>query len=86
MSKKEGRELIIIYFNIPEDVLLERIKMSGRSKKCLYHSKDFVDLLVNKQKQRFEEPNKKEADYFFEVNNDSSSIDVFNKVLNLIKK
>lgn len=86
MLKKEGRKLIIIYFNVSEEVLMKRIGASNRSRKCLYYSKDFVDLLVNKQGHRFEAPDKREADYFFEIKDDVSSKKVFNEVLNLIKK
>lgn len=84
IAKKYGRKFIIIYFNLPEVLLLNRIKESKRSKKCLYHSKNFVDLLINKQSQRFECPVKSEADYFFEITDDISGKKVFQEVLKII--
>ena len=84
LSKKNKRRVIMVYFNLAEKTLLERIENSKRSKKCLYHSKNFKDLLLNKQSIRFEEPNKNEADYFFEINKAADDKKVFKEILKLI--
>lgn len=76
----------MIYFNLPEKLLLDRIDKGNKSKKCLYHSKNFKDLLLNKQSIRFEGANKNEADYFFEVNNLTEINKTYGEVLNIIKK
>ncbi len=86
LAKKSGRKVIMVYFNLPETLLVGRIKASQRSQKCLYHSKDFIDLLVNKQKQRFEAPNKKEADYFLEITDEVSGVKAFKEVIKLLKE
>ena len=76
----------MIYFNRPENILLERIKKSTRSKVCLTHSKDFNDLLTNKQKKLFEQPSSKEADLFFEINDDQSRKKVQKEIIALVNK
>lgn len=86
LAHKAGRKLIIIYFNRPEHILLERIKKSTRSKICLTHSKNFKDLLLNKQKKVFEHPSPKEADIFFEINDDQSRKKVQKEIIALLKK
>lgn len=86
LAKKSGRKLIMVYFNLPETLLVSRIKESKRSQKCLYHSKNFIDLLVNKQKQRFEVPNKREADYFLEIIDEASGVKAFKEVVKLLKE
>lgn len=85
-AKKSGRKVIMVYFNLPETLLVSRIKESKRSQKCLYHSKNFIDLLVNKQKQRFEAPNKREADHFLEITDEASETKVFKEIMKLLKE
>lgn len=84
LAKKNNRKVIMVYFNLPEKILLNRIDKSNRSKKCLYYSKDFKDLLLNKQSNRFEDANKKESDYFFEINKTADVNNVNNAILNII--
>lgn len=84
LTHKAWRKLIIIYFNRPEKTLLERIKTSKRSKICLTHSKDFKDLLINRQSKVFESPSPKEADIFFEITDDASLKKVQKSILKLI--
>jgi shikimate kinase len=76
----------MIYFNRPQEVLLQRIQISNRSKKCLTKSKDFTDLLLNRQSKIFESPSTKEADIFFEITDDSSRKEVQKKVIYLLSK
>ena len=86
LAHRAWRKLIMIYFNRPENILLERIKKSTRSKVCLTHSKDFNDLLTNKQKKLFEQPSSKEADLFFEINDDQSRKKVQKEIIALVNK
>lgn len=86
LTHRAWRKLIMIYFNRPENILLDRIKKSTRSKICLTHSKDFKDLLINKQKKLFEHPSPKEADIFFEINDDQSRRKVQKEIISLLKK
>lgn len=72
LAHKTGRKVIMVYFNRSEQVLLERISKSTRSKKCLRTSKTFEELLIRKQRDWFEAPDKKEADIFLEITDDKS--------------
>lgn len=85
LAHRAGRKLIMISFNRPEHILLERITTSTRSKICLSKSEDFKDLLINKQKKLFESPSPKEADIFFEINDDQSRKKVQKEIISLIK-
>lgn len=85
LARRNGRKTIMIYFNLSENTLLDRVDKSKRSKKCLYHSVDFKDLLLNKQSVRFEGASEKEADYFFEIKKVADTNKIFEKVLKLIK-
>lgn len=80
LAKKSGRKVIIVYFNLLDKLLLTRIKASKRS------TKNFTDLLINKQSPRFEIPSKKEADYFFEITDEVSGEKVFKEVIKIVTK
>ncbi len=81
-AREAGREVILVFFNWPEEVLRNRIEKSNRSKKCLVVSEDFGEVL-NKQNKSFETPRKEETDYYFEINSEES----YKKVLKeIIKK
>ena len=86
LTHKEGKKIIMIYFNRPENVLLKRIEQSKRSKICLTRSTDFQDLLLNRQSKIFETPSPKEADIFFEINNDQSRKKVQIEIITLVNK
>ena len=86
LARKNNRKVIIISFNLSEKVLLSRINKSKRSKKCLCHSKDFRDLLLNKQSIKFESANKSESDYYFEINKVANVNEVLDKVLKIVKR
>jgi predicted kinase len=51
LAHKENKKVIMVYFNRPEEILLERIENNKRSKICLTRSIDFQDLLLNRQKK-----------------------------------
>ena len=72
IAHQAGRKVIMIYFNRPEETLLQRIDGTQRSKKCLTKSVDFKDLLLKRQRNCFEAANKKESDIFFEITSDST--------------
>ena len=73
-----------VHFDYPEEILLERAKKSKRTTKVLSVSKDFEEVIIN-QRTRFQEPNKKDFDYFFKVSNPSSLSRIKKEVLELYK-
>ena len=85
LSKKEKHKLILVYFDLPEKVLINRIKKSKKSTNCLTESKNFLNLLLNKQAERFEKPNIKEADIFFKITDNNSYQEALKEILKLIK-
>ena len=84
MAKENGRIMILVYFNYSEEVLLERIKKSERNKVPLVFSKTYENLLLKKQKEKFETPTPDETDIFFEVTDEISLEQTKQKILNLI--
>ncbi len=85
IAKEHKRKVIMIYFNRPEKILLNRITTTQRSKICLTKSRDFRDLLLNKQSKIFETPSEKEADIFFEIQSNKARKSIQKEIIDLIK-
>lgn len=85
LIRSYGTKVIMVYFNIPEEVLLKRIKKAGRSTAVLNSSKNFRELLTKKQRVIFEAPNKDEADYFFEIKREKDIPLILDKIRNIGK-
>ena len=84
ISKKFDYENIGVYFDFPEDFLIERIKKSKRTKKILSTSKDFHDLII-RQRARVQPPNPKDFDKFFVIKSEKDLKTVKNKILQILK-
>jgi thymidylate kinase len=85
IAHKAGRKVIMIYFNRPEETLLQRIDSTQRSKKCLTKSANFRELLLKRQASCFEVASKKESDIFFEITSDASWKKTQKAIVQLIK-
>ncbi|MCX6822731.1 MAG: AAA family ATPase [candidate division SR1 bacterium] len=86
VAHKARRKTIMVYFNWPLEILLDRIHTTSRSKKCLTKSANFKDLLLNRQSACFEAPSPKEADIFLEITDDKSWKDAQKTILALLKE
>jgi hypothetical protein len=76
----------MVYFNRSEEILLDRISKSTRCKKCLRTSKTFEELLLKRQRNCFETPDKKEADIFLEITDDKTWKEAQKTILQLLNK
>lgn len=81
LAKKYKYKIIGVYFNFPEEFLINRIKKSKRTTKILRVSKDFNELIIN-QRTRMQVPNSRDFDKFYEI---KSEKDLNNVKINLIK-
>ena len=83
LAHQAKRKFIIVYLNRPEDVLVKRIYTTKRPR---YSQAHFEDFLVNKQSTFFQAPDKKEADIFFEIHDETSRKKTIVEILKLLKK
>ena len=72
LAKESGRSTIMVYFNIADEVLVERINNSQRLGDNQAEIQSFNHFLINIQTHRFEVPIAAEADYYFEINGESN--------------
>ncbi len=80
LCKKFNYKVIGIYFDFPEEFLLQRVKKSERSINILRLSKDFEDLIV-KQRTRMQPPDASQFDEFFSVKSEEGLEEIKNKLL-----
>ncbi|NDE68346.1 ATP-binding protein [bacterium] len=64
--KKYPYMTVGIFFNFPEELLLERVKTSGRDKRVLTTSKSFEEVVIN-QREWLQVPDPAKFDFFFEL-------------------
>src|SRR3989339_619140 len=73
LVKKYDYKIIGVYFNFPEEFLINRIKKSKRTTKILRVSKDFNELIIN-QRTRMQAPNSKNFDEFYIIKSEDDLI------------
>lgn len=83
LAKKFDYKIIGVYFDFPEEFLMNRIKKSKRTTKILRTSKNFNDLIVN-QRTRMQIPNSKDFDQFYTIKKDSDLNKVKNSLIKMI--
>lgn len=66
LAKKYRYKVIGVYFDFPEQVLVDRVKKSKRTTKILRVSKDFNELIVN-QRTRMQAPDPKDFYKFYTI-------------------
>ncbi|NME06577.1 ATP-binding protein [Psychrobacillus sp. BL-248-WT-3] len=65
--KSLGFLTIVVYFDIPEVVLFERVKVSERSTSILRTALSFEEVLNRQNEEEVKDPSDEEGDYFFVV-------------------
>lgn len=58
---------IVVHFDIPEEVLLDRVKASERSTSILRTALNFEEVLIRQNGEEVIDPSEEEADYFYIV-------------------
>jgi predicted kinase len=87
---KMGFISILVHFDIPEQILRERVAESRRSKVIFRTASTFEEVLTRQiaesQKGRIIEPTEEEADYLFEIKNSDEVESVIHRVVNIAQK
>jgi predicted kinase len=84
LCNKYNYKIICVYFNFPEDFLLQRIKKSKRTTKILRISKNFYDLIIN-QRTRIQPPNPKNFDDYFVIKSEKDLKGIKNKLIKILE-
>ncbi len=84
IARKFDYEIIGVYFDYPEDTLLDRVNISERSIDVLRTSNNFENLLIN-QRERMQPPLDEEFDQLYKINSESDLLTIKEKLQNLLK-
>lgn len=84
-KKYPGYKTVLIFINLPDQVILSRVESAKKDARVLLVSKDFSEVLA-KQNTVIQRPDASEADYFFEINDGSKEIDIIKKVKKLVSE
>ncbi|MFA6325144.1 MAG: AAA family ATPase [Candidatus Paceibacterota bacterium] len=82
-TKKYNYKLITVYFNLPEKVLIKRIKNTKKDTRCFRLSLKWNQVL-EKQKLYMNLPPDKNTDVYFEIKNNQDSRKVLSKLIELL--
>lgn len=75
---------ILVHFNIPDEILLERIKNSNRSTIIFRTASNFEQVLKRQQAAtNVTDPEEREADYFFTIKNEEEVERVIEEIVKL---
>lgn len=80
LCKKFNYRVVGVYFDFPEELLVDRIKTSGRDTVVLRKSVNFPDLIVN-QRTRMQPPESSEFDEFLVVKSEEKIPGLKNKLI-----
>ncbi len=82
-AKKQGYEVITVYFNIPEAVILQRLASTEKSQNVFIQSKSWPEVL-ERQKKYAELPPVTKNTTYFEIQNDADQETVIQRINQLL--
>lgn len=83
LAKKFNYKVIGVYFDFPEEFLLNRIKKSKRTTNVLRVSKSFEDLII-RQRTRMEIPNPNDFEEFYIIKSENDLEKIKNKLIKIL--
>ncbi|MBD3922921.1 ATP-binding protein [Paenibacillus sp. PR3] len=76
----KGFESIIVYFDLPGDLLKERVQQSQRSNVIFRSASNFMEVLKRQENSIEVRPSKDEANYLFEINDPTKIEDIIQEI------
>jgi tRNA uridine 5-carbamoylmethylation protein Kti12 len=83
---KKGFTSILVYFDIPNQILRERIAISERSENIFRVATTFEEVLERQLNEPYSRPLKGEADYIFVVKNSEEVTSVIESIVTIEKR
>ncbi|ANY76272.1 ATP-binding protein [Paenibacillus ihbetae] len=78
--RDKGFESIIVYFDLPIDLLKERVIQTQRSKDLFRSASSFLEVLERQEKSTEIGPSKDEANYLFDIKDSSNNMDIIQQI------
>ncbi len=83
-AKKHGYVLVTVYFNLPHEIILKRLKETKKDNKVFITSKNWFELFEN-QKGYAQLPPSKKSGLYFEIKNEKDYLAIMKQLVNLLK-
>jgi predicted kinase len=77
---EKGFESIIVNFDLPIEVLKERVEQTQRSKAIFRSASSFIEVLERQEKSKKDEPTKDEANHLFLIKNSDEIMHVIQQI------
>ncbi|MBX4149172.1 ATP-binding protein [Paenibacillus lautus] len=76
----KGIESIIVHFNLPIDLLKERVIQTQRSKAVFRSASSFLEVLERQEKTTEFQPSTDEANYLFEIKDPNDTFEIIQQI------
>lgn len=76
----KGFESIIVYFDLPTDLLKERVIQTQRSKVIFRSASSFLEVLERQENSTEIQPSKDEANYLFDIKDSNNTMDIIQQI------
>ena len=76
----KGFESVLVYFDLSNDLLKERVKQSQRSRAIFRSASNFSEVLEKQENMIEVEPTKNEANYLFEIKDPSETFKIIQQI------
>ncbi|MDV2582320.1 AAA family ATPase [Alkalibacillus haloalkaliphilus] len=77
---------VIVHFNIPDDILLDRVTHSERRTNIFRSASSFKEVLLRQQAEGVMDPDKDEADFLFTVNTNDETNEVIKRIVDILNQ
>lgn len=71
---------IIVHFNLPIDLLKERVIQTQRSKAVFRSASSFLEVLERQEETTENQPSKDEANYLFEIKDPNDTLEIIQQI------
>mgnify|MGYP001282444063 CR=1 FL=1 len=78
--RKKGFQSIIVYFDLPVEILKERVERTKRNKSIFRHASSFMEVLERQVLLGQEEPTQDEANHLFIIKNPAEATNVLQQI------
>lgn len=82
---EKGFESVIVYFDLPSDLLKERVIKTQRSKDIFRSASSFMEVLQRQENMTTIQPNKDEANHYFVINDSKDTMKTIQEIINNVK-
>jgi len=86
LFQDKGFASIIVYFDLPTDLLKERVIQTQRSKAIFRSASSFLEVLERQENLTEKQPSKDEANYLFDIKDSNNIINIIQHIKDISER